>query len=503
MVRASTGETSGDGLRARRLRVVDLAERVIVDGLDTHAAPGRVLALTGPSGSGKTTALRAMLGCLPPGLRIASGAVRWQGSPVPAGRAGRRWRLAEVGWLGQDPASALDPRRSVLQQVAEALSDRASPMPADREAAALMERLGLAPELHGRSPGRLSGGQAQRAALARALAGDPPLLVLDEPTSGLDAECVRLVVQAVRRRRGGSACVTVLVTHNPELVAELADDVVEFACSPPPAVDRPVPRRRRGVGGPPVLDVRGLRLDHPAGGPPLLAAADLTLHSGESVALLGPSGSGKSTLLHALAGLHPPAAGTVVLTPPGSGGQPTVLPPHAADRDRVQLRRVQLVGQNPQDELNPAHRAVTAVARPLRTLAGLNRAPARREALRLLTEVGLDAAHARLRPGRLSGGQRQRVCLARALAPGAAVLLADEITSALDAGTAAGVLDLLDVLRAEGLAVLMATHDRTVAGRADRVLFLGAGALHDLTGATPVTVPSLTPHADPTEDSRA
>ncbi|MFC5833452.1 ABC transporter ATP-binding protein [Nonomuraea insulae] len=465
--------TAHEGLRADRVRVTGPAGRVVLDGLVTHAAPGRVLALTGPSGSGKTTLLRALLGCLPPGLQLTAGSVRWRGGPLPAGRAGRRWRLTQVGWLAQDPASTFDPWRPVLDQVTEALADRDPVRRAARaHAATLLERLGLDPDLHMRTPERLSGGQAQRAALARALAGDPPLLVLDEPTSGLDPDCARLAAEAVNTRRGDPSRVTVLVSHDRRMVADLADDVTEIGAVTPPRHPASVFRR---ADAPAVLTVRGLVLDHPAGGPPLLTA-DLTVHAGELVALLGPSGSGKSTLLRALAGLHAPAEGTVYLSAPDVSGPLAHL---ASRRSRAQLRRIQLVGQNPRDELNPAHRAVTAVARPLRTLAGLGRAPARAQALRLLADLDVDAEHAARRPGRLSGGQRQRVVVARAVAPDAAVLLADEITSALDAATATRLLDLLDRLRADGLAVLLATHDQDVAARADRVLHLSAGTLHE------------------------
>ena len=138
---------------------------------------------------------------------------------------------------------------------------------------------------------------------------------------------------------------------------------------------------------------------------------------------------------------------------------------------------MQLVGQDPQGELNPAHRARTAVRRPLRVLRGLARAAAARTADAVLGGLGLDPATTRRRPGALSGGQRQRVALGRALAVLPGVLLADEPTAALDATATAGLLTRIDATRAGGLAVLLATHDDDLARWADRRLRIVDGRL--------------------------
>jgi peptide/nickel transport system ATP-binding protein len=451
------------GLEVRDLTVVDATGAVVLDAVGLRARPGRVLAVRGPSGCGKSTLLHAVLGALPPGLRRHGGTVTWAGTPVPTGRAARRWRRTEVGVCAQESGTSLHPRHRVLDLVLEAVP--AGEQRAHRSAAReLLAALGLDGALHDRLPGELSGGQAQRVALARALLPGPALLVADEPTRGLDALAAAAVhARFAALRAAGS--VVLVVTHDDALAA-LADDVVALVPAVAATTSIVAPVRR----GPVVLEVRGLVLAQPPGGTPLLHVPELRVRAGERVAVLGESGSGKTTLLRALAGLHPPEHGELRLA-----GEP--LP--AAGRQRSAARRaaVQLVGQDPQGELNPAHRARTAVRRPLRVLRGLARAAAARTADAVLGGLGLDPATTRRRPGALSGGQRQRVALGRALAVLPDVLLADEPTAALDATATAGLLTRIDATRAGGLAVLLATHDDELARWADRRLRIVDGRL--------------------------
>lgn len=392
--------------------------------LGLTVAAGEIVGVVGPSGSGKTTLLRLLLGDVRPGARITAGQLLWHGNPVALGsRAARRWRRAHVGLLPQDPAATLDPLRRI-----------GSVAPSD-----VLARLGLPSDVGRRHPHTLSGGQAQRVVFARSLAADPSLLLLDEPTSGLDAETRRLVTEEITGRRRS----TVIVTHDLRWARSVCDRVLELRHGVlVPAGEISARSRPAVLGfGEPVLCLENVAVER---GRKLVHGVDLEVRRGELLVLVGPSGAGKSTLLHAVAGLHP-VIGQV----------------HARGT-------VALLGQDPVAELNPAHSLGSAVARPLR-LAGLQRRAARERAVELLAEVGLDLEFAGRRPGECSGGQRQRAALARALASNPDVLLADEPTSALDAATADAVLEVLDLRRAAGLAVLFVTHDEDVAARADRV----------------------------------
>jgi peptide/nickel transport system ATP-binding protein len=224
----------------------------------------------------------------------------------------------------------------------------------------------------------------------------------------------------------------------------------------------------------PLLLVDGLRAVYGRRFNPVVAADEVSfaLARGECVALVGESGSGKTTIARCVAGLHPPAAGRVLL-------DAVALAARARSRTREQRRRIQIVFQNPYDSLNPRHRVADAIARPARVLRDLSQSDAGAEVAALLERVRLPARVARRFPGELSGGERQRVAIARALAAQPDVLVCDEVTSALDVSVQAAVLELLAELRAElGVSLLFISHDLgVVASVADRVLVLEHGVV--------------------------
>jgi lipoprotein-releasing system ATP-binding protein len=198
--------------------------------------------------------------------------------------------------------------------------------------------------------------------------------------------------------------------------------------------------------------------------------ANLSLRPGELVALIGPSGAGKSTLLQICGLLEPPTQGEVIIK-----GQSVAK---LSDDQRTALRRTTIGFVYQYHHLLPEFSALENVVIP-QMIAGISRREAATRANELLNLVGL-AKRADHRPAQLSGGEQQRVAIARALANAPALLLADEPTGNLDHKTSDEVFALLGKLvKAVGLAAMMATHNLELARRMDRILTITDGELSE------------------------
>jgi putative ABC transport system ATP-binding protein len=200
---------------------------------------------------------------------------------------------------------------------------------------------------------------------------------------------------------------------------------------------------------------------------PALRGVSMTVEAGDYLAIIGPSGSGKSTLMHLLGGLDRPTSGRLLL-----GGR-DVATLSAADLAQLRNEVIGFVFQS--FHLLARTSARDNVALPL-IYRGLRRSERRRRAEEMLARVGL-AHRFDHRPNQLSGGEQQRVAIARALVTEPSVLLADEPTGNLDTATSERILDLFRQLHAEGLALIVVTHNPALAAAAERHWVLQDGRL--------------------------
>ncbi len=258
-----------------------------------------------------------------------------------------------------------------------------------------------------------------------------------------------------------------------ELAGAAPSDV--FPVPELPERELPTDRGRRAM----VLRVEGLTKTFPllkggafkrrVGSVYAVDGVDLDIRRGETLALVGESGSGKSTALFEILGLAAPESGTVELLG-------TSVAELTKSEVKALRRRVQIVFQDPMASLDPRMTVGDIITEPLRA-QGADRAEAARRVPELLRQVGLEAGHAERFPHEFSGGQRQRVGIARALSVEPDLLVLDEPVSALDVSVQAGVLNLLQRLKAQlGLAYLFVSHDLSVVRNiADRVsvVYLG------------------------------
>ena len=488
----------------------DSGRRVeIIQGVSFDIAPGEIVALIGESGSGKTTIALTLMGHTRPGCRISGGSVRLDGRDVVTMSERQRAdiRGREVAYVPQSAAAAFDPSMTIMDQVIEVVRiHRTMPIEAARaRAVELFRALSLpSPETIGaRYPHQVSGGQLQRVSAAMALIGDPELMIFDEPTTALDVTTQIEVLRSFKSVMKAGGIAGVYVSHDLAVVAQIADRIVvlrggrvqeigtvrQILEAPTHPYTRELlaafePARRFATAKPAaeekkppaLLEVENLvagygNLDR-AGMPSIMAlrSVSLRVEPGRNLGIIGESGCGKSTLARAIAGILPPAAGTIVF----DGKQ---LDPDARRRSREELRKLQIVFQSADTALNPARSVGDILGRPLTFYHGMRGRLREARVDELLGLVHLPKSVKHRRPTELSGGQKQRINLARALAAEPKLILCDEITSALDTVVAAAILALLDELQKQlSLSYVFISHDlSTVKAICDEVAVMYGG----------------------------
>jgi energy-coupling factor transport system ATP-binding protein len=455
--------------------------------VDLDVSRGQLLLLLGPSGSGKSTLARVLAGVIPQGVFAeVSGAVLVNG--LDPRRAEPARVSSTAGLLFQDPQSGFA-MLTVEDEIAFGLENLAVPpgeMPGRIRAA--LRQVGMGGS-EARPLLQLSGGEAQRVALAALLAMHPAVLLLDEPTANLDPAGTREFFARLARLKPDRAIV--LIEHKLDACLKLADRVLvlgpdgrPIASGDPQTVLRRHRRRlvkagvwlparlepkRRPVGAPKVRSdlppaVRTTRLTYAyPGGPHVLTGVDLEVPQGDFVALVGPNGSGKSTLARLWMGLLPAPRDTIEV----------FATPQEVLSEEELAERLGYVFQNPE------HQFVRDTVREelAFSLQTLRRSPSEigRRVGELLARFDL-AGVADRNPFTLSQGQKRRLSVAAMLASGQRMLILDEPTFGQDRASAHALMESLRSLNRSGVTIVFITHDmRFVRQYARRAVVLVRG----------------------------
>lgn len=493
----------------------------ILDNINMDVFEGEILAVAGESGSGKSMLARSVLRLNDPKKFKTNGIILFEEEDINALPEKRlsKIRGAKIGMIFQEPLSYLNPVLKMGVQLNEAPIRHKKVR--KREAILLMEDLLEKLKINNPSaymksyPHQLSGGMAQRGAIAIAASCRPRIIIADETTSSLDVITQASIIRLIKDLARVEGISVVFITHDLQLASRLADRVViiekgriaEEGCirkvfdSPKSkaascliracmmgnfkkskdSIDskNSIIMKEHSVikeNKKPVLEVQNLSMHYKNGRGNIIRAVDdisLEVFEGETLGILGESGSGKSTLARIVTRIQKPLSGKVVFEGTDIFGR------------RDYPRHVQMVFQDPFSSIDPQMRIEDIVAEGMDMILGKNRWNRVEEVARCLQKVGLDESLKDRYPHQLSGGQRQRVGIARAVIMNPKIIVCDEPTAYLDTVSQMQILELFMKLKKEnGISYVFITHNiRVLSSISDRIAVMLGGRIVE-TGRT-------------------
>lgn len=510
-----------------------------VDDVSFRIEKGKFTAVVGESGSGKSLTALSVLQLLPEKAN-SSGKIIFNADEQSTELIDLESEIMKeisgnmISMIFQEPMTALNPLLKCGYQVAEVLLIHKKM--ARKEAKAKTLELFSAVELphpekiFNAYPHQISGGQKQRVMIAMAIACNPKLLIADEPTTALDVRVQKSIMNLLKKLQIQFDMSVLLITHDLELVAEVADDVVVLykgkimetgatneilrnpvnaytkgllLCKPKPASKgkrlpvlsdfispeknlnaQPIEnyfQRENFPSHKPLISVESLKVYYPTKKNIWGKAIDFhkavddvsfEVYPQETIGIVGESGCGKTTLGRAIIQLIKPQDGKIKIN-----GR-DINDFHHKKNSRH--KEMQIVFQDPYGSLNPRLTIGDAITEPMK-VHGLfgNKSQRKEKAISLLEQVSITSEQFNKYPHQFSGGQRQRICIARALATEPSIMVFDESVSALDVSVQAQVLNLINELKTtHQFTSLFISHDLSVVHFiSDRILVMKEGKI--------------------------
>ena len=486
----------------------------ILHGVSLGLAERQVLGIIGESGSGKTVLSQALINAVNPPLTITEGHVTFRGRDLLAltGAEMQSIRGSRIGYIGADPAGALDPTIPVGRQIVEKL--RAVEPGLSRSGARdrvldMLEavRLPAPAQRFDEFPFQYSGGMMQRALIVDAMITRCDLVVADNVTQALDVTIAAQILRLLSELRERFGTAVAFISSSLPMVREIADEVIVLQegsiierSTPDALVTEPrhdyskllidrIPRiwtagiaaespADRG-GGRTILSVRDVAKTYEVRDPnrffgvkhvQAVRAATFDITAGENFGIVGESGCGKSTLSRLLSWIEQPDRGQIIFDGDDMAGM--------SHRQLLAARRrFQLLLQDPFNSLPPHLSVGRIIAEGLLVHGGMTTRQARNRVLEVMDEVGVPREHFDQLPVGLSAGERQRINLARALVLEPELLILDETLSALDQVEQSRLLETFERLQARhSFTYVFISHDLAMVRRACSriaVMYLG------------------------------